>query len=82
MAKKSVAYYDHGMRPSPTATDVSGMWITKEEPYIITKVWLSRREKLTFDDKPTDVIGYSAIGAHEIFDFEPIRKRSLRSERV
>jgi len=79
---KDIAYYDPKMNPSPTTPDIDGMWITREEPYIVTRVWMADSERPRLKDEPSEIQAYAARRARELFDFKPIRKRTSRTQRV
>ncbi len=39
MADKPIAYYNPSMNPNPTTPDIDGIWITREKPYRVVRVW-------------------------------------------
>jgi len=82
MAEKPIAYYDPRMRPSPLTLNIDGMWITKKEPYLVTRVWQVESERPRLGDEPLDIKAYTASRARKLFCFEPIKKRNTSSKRV
>lgn len=76
MANKLIAYYNPSMRPNPTTPNIDGMWITREEPYRVVKVWQTNSERPKLAEEPSHIRGYAAFMAHQFFEFRPEKKRA------
>lgn len=76
MADKLIAHYNPSMKPNPNTPNIDGMWITREPPYSVVRVWQTDGERPKYAEEPSHVRGYTAFMAHNLFKFEPEKKRS------
>jgi len=80
MADKLIAHYNPDMDPNPTTPDIDGMWITKEAPYRVVKVWKTDSERPKLAEEPPHIRGYAAFMANRVFEFVPEKKRDKKKE--
>jgi len=80
MADKPIAYYSPSMKPNPTTPDIDGMWINREAPYRVVRVWQTDSERPGLAEEPAHIRGYTAFMAHRSFEFRPEKKRAGKKE--
>jgi len=81
MAKRTrrhVAYYEPGMNPNPKTPGIDGMWITREPPYTVTRVWVSEDSRPPLADEPKEIRGYAARAANRDFIFRKINTKEVK----
>ena len=66
---KKVAYYDPIMDPHPFSNDLDGMWITREEPFEVVKVWRIDERRPSVAEEPSYIQAYSIYMAQELYEF-------------
>jgi hypothetical protein len=72
--EKLIAYYDPKTKPGPLEKDIDGMWITREEPHVVIKVWCTDYERPKYSEEPEYIQAYSAFMANKLYEFKPNKK--------